>query len=211
MSRGKRGSFVVLEGLDGAGTTTQAAAIARALRSLGYRVMVTQEPSKGPAGKLLRRALGGHPSLPSDTLALLFAADRTEHLAREVLPALSQGTSVICDRYLLSSLAYQGAVLPIEWVEEINARAPAPDLTLFLEVEVGTAARRRGARGGRAELFDSLDSQRRVAKTYLSAIQRRRRKERILRLDGGLPLEAVTRECLKALRHLFPWPQGGLP
>ena len=83
---------------------------------------------------------GGAGALAPETLALLFAADRTDHLAAQVRPALEAGAVVICDRYVLSSLAYQGAQLPPRWVEAINAFAEPPDLTLFLEVDPAVAS-----------------------------------------------------------------------
>lgn len=206
-TRRRSGKFVVLEGLDGAGTTTQAEALGAALRASGLTVHVTREPSDGPVGLLIRQALthkldrwGARGPLASETLALLFAADRTDHLHAEILPALSRGEVVLCDRYLLSSLAYQGAELPLPWVEAINDYATPPDLTLFLEVDPALAATRRAARGGEPELFEAEERQRKIAKQYLSVIRRRAGKERIVRLDGSLPLAEVTRLALGAIR-----------
>jgi dTMP kinase len=113
-----RGLFVVLEGLDGAGTTTQCTALAERLRQAGPEVLTTREPSDGPIGTQIRQALAGRLSLPdrlapltAPTLALLFAADRVDHAAAEVEPALARGAVVLCDRDLLGSLAYQTADL----------------------------------------------------------------------------------------------------
>lgn len=205
-----RGRFIVLEGLDGAGTTTQAEALAAALRAEGHRVLVTREPSDGPIGTLVRHALTGRLGLPggrgplsAETLALLFAADRTDHLQAQVLPALERGEVVLCDRYVLSSLAYQGAELPMRWVEEINARAIPADLTLFLEVNARTAARRRAQRGGEKELFDDDRRQARIARQYLLAIRRHGKAERVVRIDGSLPIEEVTRNCLREIRRIL--------
>lgn len=201
-----RGAFVVLEGLDGAGTTTQAERLAAALRGLGRRVRVTRQPSDGPIGAQLRLALTGRLALPNgggplseDTLGLLFAADRLDHLAAIVEPALSKGEVVLCDRYVLSSLAYQGSALPMAWVESINSRAKRPDLTLFLEVDARTAASRRSARGLDAELFEADERQALIAKQYLAAIRRRASKERIVRIDGARSMEEVTAACLEEL------------
>src|SRR5919197_4299027 len=207
------GRFIVLEGLDGSGTTTQLERLAEALRAEGHRVRVTREPSDGPIGLQIRLALTGrlrlaHPPGPltEDTLALLFAADRLDHLAAVVEPALERGELVVCDRYVLSSLAYQGSALPMDWVEQINARARAPDLTLFLEIDVGTAARRRARRGGQPELFEADERQARIARCYLEAIRRRGRAERIVRIDGTLPVEAVSRAALGAIAPLLRRP-----
>ncbi|HVE86725.1 MAG TPA: dTMP kinase [Myxococcales bacterium] len=203
-----RGLFVVLEGIDGAGTTTQAERISAALRAEGRRVLTTREPSDGPLGLLLRQALAGRLGLPRqsgplspETLALLFAADRTDHLAAQVRPALAAGVVVVCDRYVLSSLAYQGAQLPPRWVEAVNAFADAPDLTLFLEVEPEVAARRRASRGGDAELYDADHLQRRIARQYLTAIRRRGRTDRVVRIAGDLSVEQVTAVALAAIHR----------
>lgn len=206
----KQGRFVVLEGLDGAGTTTQVERIAHALRAEGERVCVTRQPSDGPVGAQLRAALTGRLGLPNrrgplteDTLALLFAADRLDHLAAVVEPAIERGEIVLCDRYVLSSLAYQGSALPMAWVESINSRARRPDLTLFLEVKVDVASRRRAARGGEPELFEADERQRRIARQYMAAIRRRTPKERIVRIDGGQGVEAVTEESVRVLRRVL--------
>lgn len=158
--------FVVLEGIDGSGTTTQAQQIAERLRGRGIGSLVTAEPSTGELGLLLRRALRREVRMSEATLALLFAADRIDHLEREILPALAEGRVVICDRYLMSSWAYQALDLPLEWVRILNARAQAPDLTLFLDVDPAVAAKRRHQRGGAEEHFDALATQRRVAENY---------------------------------------------
>lgn len=206
--RGAGGSFVVIEGLDGAGTTTQCGALARALRAAGREVVTTREPSDGPIGTMIRQALTGRLSLPKAkgpltpaTLALLFAADRVDHVASEIAPALERGAVVLTDRYLLSSLAYQGSQVPIAWVGGINWRARVPDLTLFLRIDPKTAARRRSARGGTQELYETLAIQRRTAKQYQAAIAiRRKAGEKIIILDGGLPAEEVTRAALLELK-----------
>jgi len=206
----RRGRFIVLEGLDGAGTTTQAERLASALRAEGHAVLTTREPSDGPVGTLIRQALTGRLGLPNgagplapETLALLFAADRTDHLAARVLPALEEGKLVLCDRYVLSSLAYQGASLPMAWVEAVNGYAVSPDLTLFVGVAPEVAAKRRAARGGAAELFEADEAQRRIAKQYLAAIRRRAKKERIVHIDGEQGIEAVTAASLVEIRKLL--------
>src|SRR5579864_7294663 len=114
-ARAKRGLFIVLEGLDGAGTTTQLVRLAERLRRAGERVVATAEPTDGPIGALIRQALRRRlvhrdgRALTDESLALLFAADRVDHVAGEIEPALARGQHVLCDRYVLSSLAYQGS------------------------------------------------------------------------------------------------------
>lgn len=197
------GRFIVLEGVDGAGTTTQCERLAAALREEGRIVRVTRQPSDGPVGMLIRQALtgrlgmpGGEGPLGEQTLALLFAADRVDHLEAQVLPALNQGEIVICDRYVLSSLAYQGTALPLGWVEDINAFAVKPHLTLFLEVDAETALQRRARRGGDAELFEQEERQKAIIAQYDQIVSAHAKQERIARIDGTKPLDEVTRLAL---------------
>ena len=203
MSRG--GRFVVLEGLDGAGTTTQAARLSRALRRGGHAVVLTREPSSGRVGHLLRQALRRRPGkgLSDAALALLFAADRLDHLASTVEPALATGAVVVSDRYVLSSFAYQGRVLNREWLEALNARAPAADLTLFLAVRPRVAAARRRRRGGRAERFDDARTQAAVARAYEAVLRHHARRHHVHWLDGELPVDAVASQVLAAVEGLL--------
>ena len=110
---------------------------------------------------------------------------------------------VICDRFLLSSLAYQGAACPIEWVERINSQAILPDLTIFLEVKPRTASQRRRARGASRELFETDERQRRVSRQYAAAIARRKRRERILTIDGGRPADEVAARAQEEIRCIL--------
>lgn len=177
--RGAAGRFIVLEGIDGSGTTTQCHTLVTLLTQAGIAARFTCEPSGGHIGVLLRQILSGagdDVSREWDCMALLFAADRLDHVAREVRPALAQGITVICDRYDLSSLAYQWATStaeasPVKWLQALNERALRPDLTLVLDVDADVAELRRAERGAAKELFERRDLQRRLADIYASAEQ----------------------------------------
>jgi len=206
------GRFIVLEGLDGAGTTTQARRLAAALRAAGRAVHVTAEPSGGPAGQLARlvltkRLVGAHGQaggFDPAALALLFAADRLDHLSVEVLPKLAAGDDVISDRYTLSSLAYQSLTTgDLAWVEALNARARAPDVTLFLRVSPDVALARRQADNGGGELFEVPAFQREVARAYDRCVERlKERGERVIVVDGERPVEEVTAALQAAVAAL---------
>ena len=199
------GRIVVLEGIDGSGTTTQASRLAASLRELGHSVVSTREPSDGPIGVLVRQALTRRlVGLSDRALALLFAADRLDHLASVVEPALAAGKVVVSDRYVLSSLAYQGMRLPLGWVEALNAAARPADLTLFLEVDPRTAARRRHGRGGTEELFDADEVQRAVARAYGRVARKHARAQRVVRVDGRGGADEVAREILRRVRAVLP-------
>ena len=206
----RAGRFIVLEGLDGAGTTTQARLLGERLRGLGRRAHVTAEPSGGPVGSLLRQVLqrringGAGEGFDPDALALLFAADRLDHLSAEVLPRLAAGEDVVSDRYTLSSLAYQSLTTGDgRWVETINGRARVPDLTIFLRVRAGLALGRRRGAGTTPELYEVDAFQRKVARSYERALGALRTSgQRIEVLDGEQPVERVAEAVARLVAAL---------
>ena len=191
------GRLIVLEGLDGAGTTTQAKRLVEHLTAKGTRAHLTREPSDGPIGKLLRQMLTGNHAIPGQTInqstfGLLFAADRLDHLQREVEPELAAGGTVISDRWYHSSLAYQGTGADRDWIVTLNARARRPDLTLFLQVRPEVAAQRRVAAGRVQELFEDLRMQEEVAAGYEATnAELIAQGERIETIDGEASPDAV--------------------
>ena len=206
----RAGRFIVLEGLDGAGTTTQSRLLGERLRRLGRRAHVTAEPSGGPVGALLRQVLqqringGAGEGFDPEALALLFAADRIDHLSAEVLPRLAAGEDVVSDRYTLSSLAYQSLTTGDgAWVKTINGRARAPDLTIFLRVRAGLALGRRRGAGTTPELYEVDAFQRRVARSYERALASLRASgQRIEVLDGEQPVEQVAEAVARLVAAL---------
>lgn len=159
--------FVVIEGLDGAGTTTQTGLVAEGIRQRGKRVVVTREPTDGPVGRMIRSVLRGEEgSADRTTLPWLFAADRKEHLFHEIEPAQENGNWVVCDRYYHSSLAYQSLELPLEKVLALNSTFQVPDLTIFLRVPVQECLRRIGARGQEAEMFERREELEKISSRY---------------------------------------------
>ena len=171
----KLGCFIVLEGLDGAGTTTQAKKLVAWLNGRGESAVGTAQPSPGPIGTFIRNVLTGVQcgtdgrSLTAPALAALFVADRADHLKAVVEPALMAGTHVVCDRYVHSSLAYQGVKNDVNWVASMNEPMRRPDLTIFVKVTPEIAAERRVQRGGQEERFDELAFQRSVAQGYVAS------------------------------------------
>jgi dTMP kinase len=203
------GTFIALEGIDGSGTTLQTERLARALRDSGHTVLETREPSDGSIGRLVRERLRASGSPPPDpgAMALLFAADRIDHLAREIEPALARGHTVVCDRYVLSSLAYQSIECEERWVASINARARWPDLTVLLRVPVDVAlarvARRAAQQGDPAELYDAAAIQRAVAQRYDALIAGSARPGMIA-IDGTASPEAITATLVAAVSAARP-------
>jgi len=184
--------FVAIEGIDGSGKSTVISHLAGILP----RVYATREPSGGPIGRLIKEwALRGGSSDPHVD-ALLFAADRIEHYKREVKPKLMEGFLVVTERYVESSIAYQGAAgVPIDFIKYINSLVPKPDLTVILDVDPQIAVERISRRGG-AEKFEHAAFLRRVREIYL----RRAAEEGYPVVDASRPPEAVAREVAEIIK-----------
>lgn len=209
------GLFIVLEGVDGAGTTTHTGLLARALRKKGLPVHTTREPSDGPVGVLIRQILTGRVVVPGitgnrpsswSTMALLFAADRLDHLEATIHPNLMDGVTVISDRYDYSSVAYQsitggGDAETVRWIREINRHARRPDLTIVLDVDPSEAARRRQERSVGREIYDDIELQRQLAEFY-RRIDEHFPGENIVHIDSSRPVDEVAADVLRAVEVL---------
>lgn len=213
MSRGK---LIVLEGIDGSGTTTQTSLLADELSSRGHSVLTTREPTGRSIGVFIRQALqqrltlgDGEPvTLPWSSMALLFAADRLDHVDNVLEPALAAGKIVISDRYDLSSLAYQSSTSPegegaLPWLLRINARALRPDLTVVLDLPFEVAEERRRQRGGEPELFERSELQARLVGLYADA-ERLLPSDRIAHVAANQSVEGVRSSILREVLALLP-------
>jgi dTMP kinase len=193
------GGFIVFEGIDGAGKTTQAKKLAEKLIRLGIPTVLTAEPSESPAGKIIR-SFTARPD-PTEEMKL-FTDDRRHHVLQVIQPALDAGQTVICDRYVYSSVAYQGArgIHPEEIISENRAFAIPPDVIFLLEVPVEVALSRIGSgRDDGASLFEVRDNLESVARIYRALSD-----PLIQRLDASLaPAHVHSRivELLGKLAH----------
>jgi dTMP kinase len=204
------GRFIVFEGIDGSGTTTQIARYAAYLRGERRIVHTTREPSDGPIGTLLRLAMSGRVSvggsLQAETLGLLFAADRLDHLKLEIEAHLRDGAVVLSDRYDLSSLAYQWASSGradedgefLGWLRSLNRFARRPHATLVLDVSPEAAERRRRARQSVVELYEVASLQTKLAALYRDA-ERLVPGDRVIHVDGDASVEEVEARIRAAL------------
>jgi dTMP kinase len=188
----KKGAFICIEGLDGCGKTTQAKLLAKKLGK-SHKAVYTTEPSRGKIGTYIRSSyLYGEKRLSSVIEALLFAADRIEHVETEVLPALKQGKLVISDRYVYSSLAYQGAAgLSLEWIEKVNEHALQPDFAVFIDVDPKTVMSRLKPK---RSVMENMETLQKVRDVYLKFVA----KGELVRLDGNRAKDEVA-EALSAV------------
>jgi dTMP kinase len=198
--------FVTFEGIDGSGKTTQAALLAEWALGEGHEVVAVREPGGTPLGERVRELLLDGPEMSAWAEAALFAAARAELAERVIRPALLRGAWVVCDRYVDSSLAYQGVArgLGIDAVRELNAAATGgltPDLTFVLLVDLGVALARRAGRPDRIER-EAADFVRRVDAGYRELVSAA--PGRYVVLDGALPPGEIARRVRGTLRHLIP-------
>ena len=199
-------NFVVFEGGDGSGTSTQLALLRQKFEAErpGPALHATAEPTGGPVGRLIRLALRGEPALRPETLAGLFAADRNEHLHAPggVRERCLRGELVVCDRYVLSSLAYQGAECGEELPRRLNRGFPAPALVLFFDLDPAEAERRMAGRG-ELDIFENLGFQRRVRERYLALLgEARAAGVRVGVVDASRPPEKVALDVWGAVSKM---------
>ena len=193
--------FFVLEGLDGSGTTTQLQRLNAAAQGQEPRLHATFEPTDNPIGRLIRAVLHGEMRVPHDTLMRLFSADRSLHLYEDedgILSRTTRGELVISDRYLFSSIAYQSVGNRVEEVIALNP-FPLPERLFFIEVSPEVCAARRSSRG-KDELFDELETQRRIRENYYRTFEAFSDLE-IDIIDGTLPPAEITAQIWSKLPY----------
>ena len=194
------GKLIAFEGIDGSGKSTQIALLSKWLQEEhGVACHTTCEPTDGAIGRLLREYLSGEKQADSRVLAALFAADRLDHLtcAGGLCERMANGETVLVDRYYLSSYAYQGMDMPLDWVMALNRESAAlrtPDCHIFLDIDIDTALSRSGGRVVRKEVFETRETLAAIAAQYEHVIAKLGDSERILRIDANRDAQTVAQE-----------------
>ena len=193
-----RGWFIVFEGIDGSGKSTQIELLSMKLRDQGVDHVLEREPSDGSIGRFIRDyAEAGERYLSPETEALLFAADRFEH-SKRIDNVLEQGTTVVCDRYYHSSLAYQGAMgVAVEWLRDLQKSALRPDLVILLDVDPERSILRVSGRS--LTVFENRNYLKKVRNFYISFAE----AGEMRLIDTTQPIDEVEREVQRLVEELI--------
>ena len=204
--KNKKGYFVTLEGGEGSGKSTQLKLLEDYLDKGGYDVIYTREPGGTPISEEIRKILlgGKNVEMSDETEALLFAAARAQHIKEKILPAIAEGKTVVCDRYVHSALVYQGYARGLgEFVEKVNSYALEncmPDVTIFLDITPERAFARKGGADADDRLEQSgIDFHRRVYDGYVRMAEKF--PDHFVRVNADRGIDEVFAEILDTLRQ----------
>lgn len=205
----EKGKFIVLEGIDGSGKSSQIGPLVKRLQNLGLPCRETREPTGGPVGSLIRQIFTGRVTADNRVIAALYAADRIDHLVNEVdglCAAIGQGITVVSDRYYFSSYAYHSVDMDMDWVIQANSVSAGllrPTLTVFLDVPVETALERIRQNRVVEEIFDQEDRLRKTRELYFRAFERLKDVEQVAVVDGTGTQEQVAERIWGAVSPHF--------
>ncbi len=198
-----RGKFIVFEGIDGSGKSTQIELLTKCLQGRGVECRQTLEPTFGMVGEVLHDILSGKKVADPKVTASLFVADRLDHILNSkdgVLKSLNEGKTVICDRYYFSSYAYQSVEVPRDWVIAANrlaAESLRPDATIFIDISAETAMDRISKNRESTELYENRERLARVREGYFSAFELLRDEEKVFVVDGNRSIDLIAAEIEK--------------
>lgn len=204
--------FIALEGIDGSGKSTQIKLLEQYFIKQGKAVYTTAQPTGSNIGKLIRQAFKQEINLQEETIAALFTADRVEHILNTtdgILKKLSEGFTVLCDRYYFSSYAYHSVHVPMDWVIHLNAMAAKlckPTATIFIDVEPAVTMQRLQATREHLEIYETTENQQKVKANYFKAFDLLQHDERIIIINGNQKPEQIFEDIVKQIEILTPSP-----
>ena len=201
----RRGRFIVFEGIDGAGKTTQIELLAKKLQKMGRAVYRTAEPTESVSGGLLRDALSGVSHRSACEMATLFTLDRIFHNVNPVCgiqKMLNDGYDVISDRYYYSSMAYQGSETDAAWVRDMNLRCPEilrPDICIFLDLTPEESMERIGKRAGTQEIYETVEKLTAVREKFFRVFEELKDTDRICVVNAARYIDQIHKEIMELL------------
>lgn len=203
------GRFLVFEGIDGSGKSTQIQRIHHRLTRNKQSVVSTFEPTDGPVGSLIRKMLSGRVETDQLTIASLFAADRTDHLVNRkngVKAMVDKGRIILCDRYYFSSYAYHAQYMDMDWViqaNSLNANILRPTATLFIDVDPDICLERIMANRDSLDMYEKIDILKRVRDNYFLAFERLKDQEKVIIVNGNESPARVEENIWKVIQQLL--------
>ncbi len=201
--------FIVFEGIDGSGKSTQTKLLAQRLSDVGHKVYSTFEPTYSPIGSLVRNIFSNRIQADQQTIAALNVADRLDHLHNQVngiLKKLREGFTVISDRYYFSSYAYHGVHVDIDWVIAANALAAQtlrPDVNLFIDVPPEVCMERLQGTRNNIDMYETLDNLSLVRAKYLEAFEKLGQQEQIQFVNGSQSVQEIAAEVWQTVAPLI--------
>ncbi|MCS3798152.1 dTMP kinase [Niastella sp. OAS944] len=205
----RKNLFIALEGIDGSGKSTQTKLLTEQLTAQGHKVYSTFEPTNNQIGKLIRDILRGNTKADHRVIAGLFVADRLDHLLNEeygIVKKLEEGYTVIMDRYLFSSYAYQGAHMDIDWVIQANAMSAQilrPDVNIFIDVSPEVSMHRVHTNRENVELFETLDGLKLVRSKYMEAFEKLKDVEYVFSVDGNRTPGLIAQDIWQKVQSML--------
>jgi len=205
----KKGKFIVFEGIDGSGKSTQIKFLSKKLKDQGVKVYETFEPTDSPIGSLIRQMMKGRIHSDNKVIAALFIADRLDHLLNEVdgiLKKINEGVTVISDRYYFSSYAYHGAHMPIEWVingNSLSAEILRPDINIFLDISPEESLKRINNNRWHLELYENLENMKKVREKYMQSFEMLKDVESIVSIDADNTPEKIAEDVWNVVKKLY--------
>jgi len=194
MGKVEKGFHISFEGIDGSGKTTVSTNLYLRFKEKGYPCFYTVEPTFMRVGSLIRLHASKIRNVPQYYMALLFAADRVEHYERVIKKKLEKGYHVISDRYIHSSIAYQGGLLnDIEWVRTINKRVPPPDLAIYLDIDPEKALSRKKVSG----IFEDVKILTKIRNVYLKLVE----EGEVIMVNAEKPFEEVFNRVIEIIEE----------
>ena len=203
-----KGKFIVFEGTDGSGKSTQMKMLCKYLAGRGVSCFCTREPTDSPFGALLRSCLTGRVEADEHTIAAMFAADRLDHInngVNGIKKKLSEGETVLCDRYYYSSLAYNGGFVSLDWVAELNRpamEALRPDLVIYIDLPPEDGMK-RVARRGETDRYETIEKQKKIHDNYIEVFSRFGKGENVVTVKSENDKGFTQEHIRKAVDKLF--------
>ena len=196
-----QGKLIVFEGPDGSGLSTHSKMLADYLKSKGVDVLLTKEPTENMIGAMIKGTfLKEKQKISAEALQLMFCADRAQHLEEEIEPALKSGKTVVCDRYILSTLAFGSLSCDLNFLKQVNSQFRKPDLTFIIDVPPEVSMQRIKASRTGTELYEKLDTLKKVRSNYASL---KDYFENTFVINNNRPLEQAAQEIRNIADKLF--------